>query len=76
MILHELYEKTPLQNIEDDNSSYEFGATRQTRLTLTQLNRLRNMLELRNVEYQDKLDQVKKQYSSGSSGGESMDLGL
>lgn len=69
MILQELYDPAikDLQDLEDDSSKQEYGNVRKTRLTLRQLSKLRRMLELRQNEYQDKLTQIKAQYSASSS---------
>ena len=53
-----------MQDVQDDNSQPDFEEyTRKTRLTLKQINKLRSMLDLRNVEYKDNLKDIQKQYA-------------
>ena len=65
MILKEIYEKSPesYQDVSQDNSQPRLGNLRKTRLTLRQLNKLRQMQDVRSYEYKEKLKQVKKQYA-------------
>jgi hypothetical protein len=65
MILNEIYEKSPepYQDLEQDNSQPQLGDTRKTRLTLRQLNKLRQMNDVRSYEYKEKLKLVKQQYA-------------
>jgi hypothetical protein len=65
MILNELYQRSPeaYQDVAQDNSQPHLGDLRKTRLTLRQLNKLRQMQDVRNYEYKEKLKQIKKQYS-------------
>jgi hypothetical protein len=65
MILNEIYEKSPAayQDISQDNSQPKLGDLRKTRLTLRQLNKLRQMNDVRSYEYKEKLKQVRKQYA-------------
>jgi len=65
MILNEIYSKEPgaYQDLSQDNSQPRLGNLRKTRLTLRQLNKLRQMNDVRNYEYKEKLKQVKKQYA-------------
>ena len=65
MILNEIYEKSPeaYQDVGQDNSQPELGDLRKTRLTLRQLNKLRQMNDVRSYEYKQKLKQVKQQYA-------------
>jgi hypothetical protein len=64
MILNEIYEKSPeaYQDVSQDNSQPQLGNLRKTRLTLRQLNKLRQMNDVRSYEYKEKLKQVKKQW--------------
>ena len=52
------------QDVQDDNSQLDDNATRKTRLTLKQINKLRRMLDLRNIEYREKLKNIQKQYAA------------
>ena len=65
MILNEIYNKSPeaYQDLEQDNSQPTLGDTRKTRLTLRQINKLRQMHDVRSVEYKEKLKLVKQQYA-------------
>ena len=65
MILNEIYNKSPeaYQDLEQDNSQPTLKDTRKTRLTLRQLNKLRQMTDVRSVEYKEKLKLVKQQYA-------------
>lgn len=65
MILNELYKKQPqgFQDLEQDNSQTTLGDLRKSHLTLRQLRKLRQMNDIRTVEYKEKLDLIKKQYS-------------
>jgi hypothetical protein len=68
MILNELYEKQPegYQDISQDNSQPQQGQLRKTRLTLKQLSKLRQMSDVRQYEYNEKLKDIRKQYAPPS----------
>jgi hypothetical protein len=65
MILNELYDKSPnaYQDLSQDNSQTRLGDLRKTRLTLRQLNKLRQMNDVRAYEYKEKLKNIRKQYA-------------
>ena len=65
MILNELYQKEPgaYQDLSQDNSQTTLKSLRKTRLTLRQINKLRQMNDVRNYEYKEKLKNVRKQYA-------------
>jgi len=65
MILNEIYEKSPeaYQDLSQDNSQLKLGDLRKTRLTLRQLNKLRQMQDVRGYEYKEKLKLVRQQYA-------------
>lgn len=65
MLLREFWEKSPeaYQDLEQDNSQPQLGDLRKTHLTLRQLNKLRKMNDIRQVEYKEKLKLVKQQYA-------------
>jgi len=65
MILNEIYEKSPAayQDLSQDNSQLKLGDMRKTRLTLRQLNKLRQMQDVRGYEYKEKLKLVRQQYA-------------
>ncbi len=65
MILHEFWKKEPeaYQDLKQDNSQVQLGDLRKTHLTLRQLNKLRRMNDVRTVEYQEKLKNVRQQYA-------------
>ncbi len=65
MILNEIYERSPsaYQDLSQDNSQPRLGDLRKTRLTLRQINKLRQMNDVRSVEYKEKLKLVRQQYA-------------
>jgi hypothetical protein len=65
MMLNEIYARSPegYQDVSQDNSQPRLGNLRKTRLTLRQLNKLRQMQDVRSFEYKEKLKQVRKQYA-------------
>jgi hypothetical protein len=65
MMLNEIYKRSPesYQDVSQDNSQPRLGNLRKTRLTLRQLNKLRQMQDVRSFEYKEKLKQVRKQYA-------------
>jgi hypothetical protein len=65
MILNEIYSREPeaYQDVAQDNSQPRLNDLRKTRLTLRQLNKLRQMQDVRSYEFKEKLKQVKRQYA-------------
>jgi hypothetical protein len=65
MILNEIYERSPAayQDVSQDNSQPRLGDLRKTRLTLRQINKLRQMNDVRSYEYKEKLKLVRQQYA-------------
>ena len=65
MILNELYDRSPeaYQDLSQDNSQPTLGSLRKTRLTLRQLSKLRQMNDVRNYVYKEKLKHIRKQYA-------------
>lgn len=65
MILLELFEPTlpGYQSPEDDHSKPKWKESRKTKLTLRQIRKLRQMLDVRNFESKEHLKNVHKQYS-------------
>ena len=65
MILNELYDRSPTayQDLGQDNSQTTLNSLRKTRLTLRQINKLRQMNDIRSVEYKEKLKDILKQYA-------------
>ena len=65
MILNELYNRSPeaYQDVSQDNSQPQLGDLRKTRLTLRQISKLRQMNDVRNFEYKEKLKKVRQQYA-------------
>jgi hypothetical protein len=65
MLLQEFWKKDPkaYQDLDQDNSQPELGDLRKTKLTLKQLNKLRQMNDIRAVEYKEKLKLIKQQYA-------------
>jgi hypothetical protein len=65
MILNELYHRSPeaYQDVSQDNSQPRLHNLRKTRLTLRQISKLRQMNDVRNYEYKEKLKDIRKQYA-------------
>lgn len=65
MKLFEFFEPVPdgYQDVADDNTQPHLGELRKTKLTLKQINKLRQMNDIRAYEYKENLKQIKKQYS-------------
>jgi hypothetical protein len=65
MILNELYDKSPAayQDLSADNSQTTLDSLRKTRLTLRQINKLRQMNSVREFEFKEKLKDIRKQYA-------------
>lgn len=63
-VLKEEWTKTPdaYQDLSQDNSQTRLKNLRKTRLTLKQINKLRQLNDIRAVEYKEKLELIKKQY--------------
>jgi len=66
MLLQEFWHKDPeaYQDLEQDNSQLRLGDLRKSHLTLRQLNKLRRMNDVRQVEYKDKLKLIRQQYAT------------
>lgn len=66
MLLSEMWQSVPqeYQNIEDDNSQTRINQLRKTKLTLSQIRQLRQLNDIRTVEYTDKMEDLKKQYGT------------
>jgi len=65
MILNELYQ-TPAdqyQDVAQDNTQPQLGQLRKTKLTLKQINKLRRLNDVRTYEFDQRIKNVKKQYS-------------
>lgn len=56
----------PYQDTENDDSQLKISDTRKTRLTLRQIQQLRRMNDVREIEKKNEVDRLKKIY--GSSG--------
>ena len=65
MNLFEVFNKVPAghDTEKDDNTALKLSDLRKTKLTLKQLNRLRIMNDVRKLEYEQKLELVRTQYS-------------
>lgn len=68
MILNELYERSPgaYQDLSADNSQTTLDSLRKTRLTLRQINKLRQMNSIREFEFKEKLKNIRKQYGAAT----------
>jgi len=75
MNLNEMFDPAPehYQDVENDNSVPDIGDLRKSRLTLLQINKLRRMQDLRAYEQEQKLKNIKKQYSQ-TGGSDSVEL--
>ena len=65
MILLELFQKTPseFQDLSQDGSQLKFTDARKTRLTLSHINRLRKMNDMRALEHAKEMQLVKQMYN-------------
>ena len=65
MILNELYQPVPgaYQDVKQDNSQPQLGELRKTKLTLRQINKLRQLNDLRRVEFEEQMKDVRLQYA-------------
>lgn len=64
MNLLEFFDDLPGYRTEkDDNTAVRLSDVRKTKLTLAQLNRLRIMNDVRKLEHEHELEQVRKQYA-------------
>jgi hypothetical protein len=65
MLLLELYQRVPksYQTVSQDNSQPGLGDLRKTKLTLRQINRLRQLNDIRRYEFQEKLQKIQAQYA-------------
>lgn len=65
MLLFELYQREPeaYQDVAQDNSQPQLGQLRKTKLTLRQLNKLRQMNDVRAYEFRERIKKVQQQYA-------------
>ena len=65
MNLFEFFQPAPqgYQDVADDNSQPQIHDLRKTKLTLKQINKLRQLNDVRMYEYQENVKLVKKQYA-------------
>jgi len=63
-----------MQNVDDDNSKPVYRTSRKTKLTLSQIRKLRRMIDVRSYEKSLHLNKVRNQYGAKSddSGGPSL----
>lgn len=61
----ELYQRElpAYQNPGKDNSRPQLGDLRKTKLTLRQINKLRRLNDVRQVEFRERLKKVQQQYA-------------
>ena len=66
MNIFEMFNETPpgYSNEKEDNTSLSLSDLRKTKLTLSQINRLRIMNDIRKLEYEKKVEQMQKQYAA------------
>ena len=77
MLLYEFNaEKAFNRHIEkDDQTPMKLSDLRKTRLSLDQINRLRMMNDVRQLEHEQHLKKVKKQYGAPAGGAEAGAVG-
>jgi len=65
MLLLELYQRElpAYQDLSQDNSQPQLGDLRKTKLTLKQINKLRQLNDVRQVEFKERLERVQRQYA-------------
>ena len=66
-MLLEIYDQdTPeeYQDVGDDNSRPQLGDLRKSKLTLKQLNKLRKLNDIRQIEFGEKMERVKSMYGA------------
>ena len=65
MLLQEFYDtaRNNYQDVADDNSQPRLGDLRKTKLTLGMINKLRRFSDVRAVEQQERLADVRRQYA-------------
>ena len=51
------------QEVSQDNSQPRLGDLRKTKLTLKQINKLRKLNDIRQFEFKQEIENIKKQYS-------------
>lgn len=68
MNLLEMFNEMPdgYNTESEDNTTLSISNLRKTKLTLSQLNRLRIMNDIRKLEYEKSLVQVKSQYKAAA----------
>jgi hypothetical protein len=66
MLLTEMFsdQNSDYQDLTKDNSQKKISDLRKTRLTLAQISQLRKMNDQRNLEKQEDLSRVRKQYGA------------
>lgn len=71
MLLNEFYTRVPqgYQDLKNDNSQPQLSDTRKSKLTLSMLNQLNRLHDVRLAEYSEKLKAIKKQYSPPAAPG-------
>lgn len=71
MLLLEFYQKPPSnwQDESQDHSKPKWGESRKTRLTLSEINKLRRMNEVMSYEKAKDLKKIRKQYAPVSEEG-------
>lgn len=68
MNLLEMFNEMPegYNTESEDNTALSISDLRKTKLTLSQLNRLRIMNDIRKLEYEKSLEKVKTQYKAAA----------
>jgi hypothetical protein len=71
MKLFEFYDTNTkgFQDVSNDNSAPKWTETRKTRLTLSEINKLRRMKEVESYERAKDMRRIRKQYSPPTENG-------
>ncbi len=65
MRLHEMFDDNlpGYRSEKEDNTPLKLSDLRKTKLTLKQINRLRNMNDVRRLEHEQKIETIQKQFA-------------
>ena len=77
IILNELFQK-PVPEFQDqsqDSTTIKYEDSRKTRLTLSQINRLRKMNDMRALEHEQEMSFVRKMYAPPAPAGDMGGMG-
>lgn len=74
MRLHEMFDNDlpGYRSEKEDNTSRKLSDLRKTKLTLKQINRLRNMNDVRRLEHEQKIENIQTQFAPPAEPTEGM----